>query len=73
MQVSVAAENVERSELRGVTRGLSSAEAARRLAAAGPNRLPDPPMAGPSRIFLRQFLSPFIYILLCAVQQRRIK
>lgn len=46
--------------------GLSSDEAARRLAEHGPNRLPDRPVPGPLRIFLRQFLSPFIYILLLA-------
>ncbi|MDZ7737062.1 MAG: HAD-IC family P-type ATPase [Gammaproteobacteria bacterium] len=46
--------------------GLSSEEAARRLAEYGPNRLPEPPLPGVAAIFLRQFLSPFIYILLVA-------
>jgi calcium-translocating P-type ATPase len=46
--------------------GLSADEAARRLAQYGPNRLPEPPMPGPVNIFFRQFLSPFIYILLIA-------
>lgn len=46
--------------------GLSSEEAARRLAEYGPNRLPEPPLPGVIAIFLRQFLSPFIYILLVA-------
>lgn len=46
--------------------GLSSAEAARRLNEYGPNRLPEPPLPGVFVIFLRQFLSPFIYILLIA-------
>jgi calcium-translocating P-type ATPase len=46
--------------------GLSAAEAARRLAEHGPNRLPEAPLPGPLSIFLRQFLSPFIYILLIA-------
>ncbi|WP_101068637.1 cation-translocating P-type ATPase [Roseovarius salinarum] len=46
--------------------GLTEAEAARRLERDGPNRLPEPESAGPFRIFLRQFLSPFIYILLIA-------
>jgi magnesium-transporting ATPase (P-type) len=47
-------------------RGLSSAEAARRLEQHGPNRLPETPLPGPLTILLRQFLSPFIYILLVA-------
>ncbi len=46
--------------------GLSTDEAVRRLAEYGPNRLPAPLMPGPIRIFCRQFLSPFIYILLIA-------
>ena len=46
--------------------GLTSEEAAERLSHYGPNRLPAPPLPGIPRIFLRQFLSPFIYILLLA-------
>ena len=46
--------------------GLSAQEAARRLAEHGPNRLPEGPVASPWRIFLRQFASPLIYILLFA-------
>ena len=46
--------------------GLTSDEAERRLARFGPNRLPEPKSAGPALIFLSQFLSPFIYILLVA-------
>jgi len=46
--------------------GLTSAEAERRLAEYGPNKLPEPASPGPLAIFLRQFLSPFIYILLIA-------
>jgi Ca2+-transporting ATPase len=46
--------------------GLTSQEAARRLAETGPNRLPAPRAPGLVLIFLRQFLSPFIYILLIA-------
>ncbi len=46
--------------------GLSRAEAARRLAQVGPNRLPEPKLPGLVRLFAQQFLSPFIYILLIA-------
>jgi Ca2+-transporting ATPase len=63
-----ALEIPEQTESRGSepTLGLRSDEAARRLAENGPNRLPTPPLPGPGTIFLRQFLSPFIYILLLA-------
>ena len=47
-------------------RGLSSAEAARRLAAHGANKIPARPTAGLGAIFLRQFKSPLIYLLLAA-------
>jgi len=43
--------------------GLSTAEAEERLAQDGPNRLPERKAPGLLAIFLRQFLSPFIYIL----------
>lgn len=48
------------------TTGLSSVEAAARLAATGPNALPEVP--GPTIVvlFLKQFLSPLIYLLLAA-------
>ena len=46
--------------------GLTSDEAERRLDRFGPNRLPEPKSPGLARIFLSQFLSPFIYILLVA-------
>ncbi|UUX48489.1 HAD-IC family P-type ATPase [Nisaea acidiphila] len=46
--------------------GLSSAEAASRLEEFGPNRLPEPKLSGPLVLFARQFLSPFIYILIIA-------
>ena len=46
--------------------GLTSAEAANRLGEYGPNKLPTPPSPGMLTIFLRQFLSPFIYILIIA-------
>lgn len=46
--------------------GLTTDEARARLEQYGPNRLPEAPLPGPMAIFLRQFLSPFIYILLIA-------
>ena len=46
--------------------GLTSDEAKQRLAQYGLNRLPEPVQQGVLSIFLRQFLSPFIYILLVA-------
>ncbi|ODN71083.1 putative cation-transporting ATPase F [Methylobrevis pamukkalensis] len=46
--------------------GLSSAEAAAVLARVGPNTLPQPAAPSLARVFLRQFLSPLIYILLAA-------
>lgn len=46
--------------------GLSEQEAAQRLKEVGPNLLPEPKSPGLTRIFLSQFTSPFIYILLVA-------
>ncbi len=46
--------------------GLSSQEASARLEKFGYNQLPTPPMPGVVELFARQFLSPFIYILLVA-------
>ncbi|MEQ6918212.1 cation-translocating P-type ATPase [Halomonas aquatica] len=46
--------------------GLESPEAERRLREYGPNKLPEAPLPGLAAIFFRQFLSPFIYILLIA-------
>lgn len=46
--------------------GLAESEAAKRLLADGPNRLPTRPVPGKFQIFSRQFLSPFIYLLLLA-------
>lgn len=45
---------------------LSTAEAARRLKEHGPNLIPEGQRAGPFAIFVRQFKSPLIYILLFA-------
>jgi P-type Ca2+ transporter type 2C len=47
--------------------GLSGQEALRRLDAFGPNRLPEVPPETLARIFLRQFNSPLIFILLFAL------
>lgn len=47
-------------------RGISAAEAARRLVLYGPNRMPEPGKAGLLQIFLGQLRSPFIYVLLAA-------
>ncbi|MDH5749143.1 MAG: HAD-IC family P-type ATPase, partial [Rhodospirillales bacterium] len=47
-------------------RGLSESEAARRRAEFGANILPSPPRSGMIRVFLRQFKSPLIYLLLAA-------
>lgn len=46
--------------------GLSAAEAAARREAYGPNRLPTRPPPSPLTLFLRQFKSPLIYVLLAA-------
>jgi Ca2+-transporting ATPase len=48
------------------TSGLTGAEAAARLVQYGPNALPAPPTPSLVALFLRQFLSPLIYILLAA-------
>ncbi len=46
--------------------GLSAAEGQRRLAASGPNRLPEPPRTPALLRLLRQFHNILIYVLLCA-------
>ncbi|MDX1302118.1 HAD-IC family P-type ATPase [Photobacterium sp.] len=46
--------------------GLTQKNAEERLKEYGINRLPEPPMPGTVQIFARQFLSPFIYILVIA-------
>ena len=51
----------------GITlEGLSEKAAADRIASYGPNRLPEEKRVSPFIIFLRQFASPLIYILLIA-------
>ncbi|MBI4696900.1 MAG: cation-transporting P-type ATPase [Gammaproteobacteria bacterium] len=54
------------SQLDSESAGLGAAEAARRLAAHGPNRLTPPPRRGPLRRFLLQFHNVLIYVLLAA-------
>ena len=46
--------------------GLDAEESVARRERFGPNRLPEPAMPGMLSTFLRQFASPFIYILLAA-------
>lgn len=50
----------------GATQGLSGTEAAIRLDAHGPNALPEARPPSVVGLFLRQFLSPLIYVLLAA-------
>src|SRR6516162_11807637 len=54
------------SGLRGHHDGLSGTEAANRLKAVGPNRLPAPPKEGPLKRFFKHFNDILIYILLVA-------
>jgi magnesium-transporting ATPase (P-type) len=46
--------------------GLTAAEASARLARLGPNSLPRTRPSSIARVFLRQFVSPLIYVLLAA-------
>ena len=46
--------------------GLSGGDAARKLDQCGPNALPESPRKPLSRVFMAQFLSPLIYILVVA-------
>ena len=48
------------------SRGLSSDQAARAYEKVGPNKLPESRMQGPLVLFVKQFLSPFIYMLVAA-------
>jgi len=54
------------AELGSSVRGLSSAEAARRLERFGRNALPRAKPPGVAVVFVRQFKSPLIYVLLVA-------
>jgi P-type Ca2+ transporter type 2C len=49
-----------------LTMGLSDAEAHRRLTELGPNQLPDPSRVSPLILFLRQFSSVIIWVLIVA-------
>ncbi len=53
-------------KLRGTPDGLTAAEAARRLEAVGPNRLPAPPKEGLLKRFFKHFHDLLIYILIAA-------
>jgi len=54
------------ADLASSSDGITEAEAARRLAEHGPNRLPDPPRRNPVLRFLGHFDDVLIYILLAA-------
>lgn len=54
------------ARLRTDESGLSDSEAASRLVRYGPNRLPEGVVDGPVRMFLRQFRSPLIFLLVVA-------
>ncbi len=54
------------TELRSSADGLDTAEARDRLERYGANRLPEAKPAGLGLVFVRQFLSPLIYVLLIA-------
>jgi len=53
-------------ELNASHQGLSQAEAQKRLDKYGPNKLPEPKVDSIFKIFLKQFQSPLIYVLLIA-------
>ena len=54
------------AQLKSAPLGLDAAEATNRLAAHGPNILPDAKRRPLSAVVLRQFASPLIYILFVA-------
>ncbi len=62
---AVTAEEALR-ELASAAHGLSSNEAQERLESIGPNALPEKPPSSLLWLFLRQFQSPLIYLLLAA-------
>ncbi|MEK0305905.1 cation-translocating P-type ATPase [Bifidobacterium favimelis] len=62
----VEADQVAQALSTNVTTGLSSQEAARRLASFGPNELAGEPPVPKWRKFLEQFKDPLVYLLLAA-------
>lgn len=54
------------TELKTGRQGISQNEAAERLKRDGPNKLPDAKVDGILKIFIRQFKSPLIYVLVIA-------
>jgi Ca2+-transporting ATPase len=64
----VKEQNSAKTEVEPTSRvnGLSAEKAAYLLAESGPNVLPEKRRPGPLLIFIRQFKSPFIYVLLAA-------
>src|SRR5262249_37206204 len=63
---AVAADDVVRRLDTNTGRGLDAAEASRRLAKYGPNRLPEGKKQGPLMRFLLQFNNILVYVLLAA-------
>ena len=62
---TLSSDNILRT-LESTEQGLSKEEASRRIAVYGENRLPEAAVEGYPVIFLRQFASPLIYLLLAA-------
>ena len=63
---AMSADRVMESLATGREKGLDAAEAARRLAAYGPNRLPEGKKRGPLMRLLSQFNNVLVYVLLGA-------
>lgn len=66
LQAHCLTEQEVMTELQSSLHGLSSGEARERLETFGRNTLPPPRQHGLAMIILRQFTSPFIYILIAA-------
>src|SRR5215472_17315019 len=63
---AIAADEVVRRLNTNAAKGLDAAEASRRLAKYGPNRLPEGKKQGPLMRFLLQFDNVLVYVLLAA-------
>ena len=63
---AMSADGVVKSLATDSEKGLDAAEAARRLQAYGPNRLPEGKKRGPLMRFLSQFNNVLVYVLLGA-------